>query len=154
LFVRRYLPETRVCASLCFTRYLNLNPRTPRKLDVTSLKAKIMTDFDAWRQDPTLRSIRRTMNGLSDEDTESRYNSKAMQTLMMYAMGVEREHIATLKDGMQSPNSYAWSFCKDKWVSRHRTVHCKHCDVCYDLAWHCEVCGTCKAGRTLACDGC
>lgn len=33
-------------------------------------------------------------------------------------------------------------------------MHCEHCGICYDNAWHCEKCETCKAGRHLACDGC
>lgn len=148
----RYLPETDVRASLCLTRHLNLRPRTPRKLDLAGLEAKMLVDCDAWRVDPLLISFRPYINITPGEHTGT--HSRTMGRLMTYAMGVEQERYATMKDAMQSSNSYTWSFCKDKWVPRHRTVHCEHCDVCYDSAWHCEECETCKAGRNLPCDGC
>ena len=139
-------------ASPCFTRHLNFNPRTPRKLDTQCLEAKIMQDSDAWRLDPALTGMRREFDRIPDEDLGTR--RKLIEVVMIYAMGVEDEPSNKMQNALDSPNIYAWSFCKDKWVSRHRTVHCKHCDVCYDLAWHCERCGTCKAGRASACDGC
>jgi hypothetical protein len=67
-----------------------------------------------------------------------------MRILLIYAMGAAKEEHVVMLEHIGSPNSYAWSFCKDRWVPRQLTVHCEHC----------ETCGTCKAGRTLACDGC
>lgn len=148
----RELPRSNVHASLCFTRHLNLNPKTPRKLDSAGLEAKVLEDCDAWRLDPYLMGLRWEINKLADEDAENR--SHLMRTLVIYAMGGEQERRVILPKEVESPNSHAWSFCKDKWVPRHRTIHCEHCDVCYDLSWHCDTCGTCKAGRMLACDGC
>lgn len=111
-----------------------------------------MQDSEAWRRDPLLTSFRRKFDLLTAQDLGGR--KELTKKIMIYAMGVEDEPSDEVWDALQSPNSYAWSFCKDKWVPRHRTVHCIHCDVCYDLAWHCEKCGTCKEGRILACDGC
>jgi hypothetical protein len=107
MFVQRYLPETDVRASLRFKRYLNLNPRTPRKLDVASLEAKILKDCDAWRRDPTLSTIRTGMDEQSGGDTVRQPSSATMQMLMTYAMGVENDRYATLENDMDSPNSHA-----------------------------------------------
>ena len=149
----RYLPECDVRASLCFKKYLNLNPRTPRPLDAQSLEAKVLRDSEAWRLDPLLVSFRQDFHWLDGhENTFTRKD--LMKILMTYAMGTDDDPPDRFRDALTSPNSYTWSFCKDKWVPRHRTVHCKYCDVCYDLAWHRKDCATCKAGRGLACDGC
>ena len=146
----RYLPQCDVRAGRCLTRYLNLNPRNSRKLDTKSLEAKIMQDSEAWRCDPFLMSLRQDYGGPENVGIRGQFTERTM----IYAMGIEEDPVDEMLDALESPNSYAWSFCKDKWVPRHRTVRCEHCDVCYDLAWHCEKCATCKAGRVLACDGC
>jgi hypothetical protein len=78
----------------------------------------------------------------------------SMELLLKYAMGVEKELHFILHEVMDLPNPFAYSFCKDEWVPHHHTVRYERCDVCYDLAWHCEMCSTCKARRKLACDGC
>jgi hypothetical protein len=81
--------------------------RTPRKLDVASLEAKILKDCDAWRRDPTLSTIRTGMDEQSGGDTVRQPSSATMQMLMTYAMGVENDRYATLENDMDSPNSHA-----------------------------------------------
>jgi hypothetical protein len=159
IYVPRYLAECRVRASPCFTRHLNLNPRKARKLDTQTLESKVMQKSEAWRLDPVLTELRRDIDECAEVDSSDREDLRNM--VMIYAMGQPEDSKHTeswstnlICNGVASPNSYVWSFRKDKWVPRHRTVHCSHCDVCYDLAWHCEKCGTCKAGRNLSCDGC
>jgi len=48
-------------ASPCFKRYLNLEPKKERQLDVDSLKTKMMADCEAWRADKWLKSWRVTL---------------------------------------------------------------------------------------------
>jgi hypothetical protein len=140
--VSRDLTRSDVRASPCFTRHLNLNPRASRKLDTLDLEAKIMKDCDAWQVDELLIDLRKNMDDPGPERTEAGDN--LMRILLIYAMGAAKEEHVVMLEHIGSPNSYAWSFCKDRWVPRRLTVHCEHC----------ETCGTCKAGRTLACDGC
>jgi hypothetical protein len=138
----RDLPRSDVRASPCFTRHLNLNPRASRKLDILDLEAKIMKDCDAWQVDELLVDLRKNMNEPGAERTEAGDN--LMRILLIYAMGAAKEEHVVMLEHIGSPNSYAWSFRKDRWVPRRLTVHCEHCET-----WR-----TCKAGRTLACDGC
>lgn len=51
-------------------------------------------------------------------------------------------------------DGYVWSFCNDGWVDSRQVRHCTKCNMCYENAWHCNVCGICKLGRELACSGC
>lgn len=146
----RYLPTCDVVANACFTRHLNLNPRKQRPLDAPGVVAKVLDDCDAWRLDPFLVRISPKVKNDNDLVDQAIWTTR----LLVYALGIERHPKAMIKDAMDSPHSHVWSFCRDSWVSRHRTVHCEQCGVCYDNAWHCEGCATCKAGRYLACDGC
>lgn len=111
----RYLPECDVRASPCFTRYLNLNIRTARKLDAHGLEAKVFQDSEAWRLDPLLMSFRQDFNWLNNhENVETR--KELMKILMTYAMGTDDDPPDKFQDAVDSPNSYAWSFCRDKWT--------------------------------------
>jgi hypothetical protein len=83
------MPECDVRVSPCFTRHLNLNPRTPRKLDTQCLEARIMQDSDAWRLDPALTSFRREFDRLPEEDMETQKES--IKIMMLYAIGVGDE---------------------------------------------------------------
>lgn len=125
-------------------------PQKTLQLDVQGLEDKVLADCDAWRVDPLLVKVRRSL------ESENSLASKAAWTtmLLVYALGIEQDPFDMVQEAMESPNSHMWSFCKDKWVPRRSTVHCELCGNCYDNAWHCETCETCKAGRHLACDGC
>jgi len=72
---------------------------------------------------------------------------------MEYALGKHRG-VGKIYVMTSEPNSHVWSFCRDRWVLRSNCQHCEECDICYDDAWHCRACRTCKVGRWLACSGC
>jgi hypothetical protein len=137
-------------ANLCFKKYLNLEPKKERQLDVDGLKTKIMADCETWRTDEFLRHLRPT---LLDDTTDEQEKAESWTSLMEYALGKGNQN-GLMEAMMRSPGSHVWSFCRNQWVSRIECRHCEDCDICYDDAWHCRVCGKCKVGHWLVCDGC
>jgi len=137
-------------ANLCFKKHLNLKPNKERQLDVESLESKVMADSEAWRVDRWLKGWRGT---ILDETTDEQEKKQIWTDLMEYALG-KHSNVGKIHVMVNDPSSHVWSFCRDRWVLRSSCQHCEECDICYDDAWHCKVCRTCKVGRWFACNDC
>jgi hypothetical protein len=137
-------------ANPCFKKHLNLESKKERQLDVDGLVTKIMADSEAWRTDTFLKDLRPR---LLDDTTNEQEKKGSRTSLMEYALG-KREEEGKMELMMTHLDSHVWSFCRDQWVSRIGCRHCEDCDICYDDAWHCRACGTCKVGHWFICDGC
>jgi hypothetical protein len=137
-------------ANYCFKKYLNLEPKKERQLDVDSLTTKIMADSEAWHKDNFLKFLRLR---LEDDATEGQEKKDLRISLMEYALG-KRKDDGEVDVKLKHPDSHVWSLCKDQWVSRVECRHCEDCNMCYDNAWHCKGCGKCKVGHWWICDDC
>ena len=113
-------------ANLCFKKYLNLEPKKERQLDVDGLKTKIMAECETWRTDEFLRHLRPT---LLDDTTDEQEKAESWTSLMEYALGKRNEN-GLMEAMMRSPDSHVWSFCRNQRVSRIECRHCEDCDIC------------------------
>ena len=137
-------------ANYCFKKYLNLEPKKERQLDVDSLTTKIMADCEAWHKDNFLKFLRLR---LEDDATEEQEKKDLRMSLMEYALGKRKDN-GEVDVKLKHPDSHVWSLCRDQWVSRVGCRHCEDCNMCYDDAWHCKGCGKCKVGHWWICDDC
>ena len=136
-------------ASPCFTKYLN---RKDHKVDVDDLKTKLLKNCDAFELDPNLAAWRAKYNAMERRQEGQEKLFAVLQALFTHALSVKNEDRDMRGDNML--DTYVWSFCRNGWVDRSKVRHCTLCNECYEEAWHCETCDTCKAGRKLACDRC
>lgn len=70
-------------ANNCFKKYLNLEPKKERQLDVDSLITKIMADCEAWHTDNFLKFLRLR---LQDDGTDQQEKNELRMSLMEYAL--------------------------------------------------------------------
>lgn len=140
-------------ANACFTTYMNSGDRLKMELriDMTGLREKVVSDGPAFAVDPKLAEWR-TMDKELEKGSEA--HVRAVQWLMKYALGIERDRSGVPRHLPRHEHSYVWSFCRDSWVDRGKVRHCWECHECYEDAWHCGDCGVCKVGREYACDTC
>lgn len=147
-----FSPSWRVTrANPCFRKFLNPEPKKERQLDIDSLKTKIMADCEAWRVDRWPKGWRAI---LLDDKTDEQEKKKVWTSIMEYVPGHQHENSGKTHVMMTDPDSHTWSFCRDRWVLRSKCHHCIGCDICYDDAFHCRECRTCKVGRWFECNGC
>lgn len=96
-------------ANPCFKKYLNLEPKKERPLDVNGLKTKIMADCEAWRTDLFLKKLR---YHLLDDTTDEQEKKEDWTSLIEHALGKRKER-GYMEIIMKEPDSHVWSFCRN-----------------------------------------
>lgn len=147
----RDTPLCNVSANAYFRKFLDFEGgQKLRQPDAaTAMLERILASFDTCWVDPRMRQSRPSLDLAAGDESKT---ATCRQNLFAYAIGIDndKENIAAKKD----PNSCVWSFCHVAMVSRHRVRQCDRCGSCYENAWHCTICKSCKVGLHLACDGC